>query len=432
MGVDWHIKIIPTPAQVRANTSALPGIVLLFGVSVSVLLGIALSFYNLSRASEHDLKKAFEWNKAGIDSTSLLIIALDENTLVREMNSAAEKMLGYETAELAGKASPLMFYDPIEVRAFQLKMEKEIGHEIKIGRDFMDALFQLGLHRATEWTQISRSGERYTVINSTSEIRDDRGNLTGYLQILEDVTELKHKEELLKEQELKIVASSRLASLGEMAAGIAHEINNPLAIINGHAMILKKNLQQKGLGEDSEIVKKVEAIESVVQRIAKIIKGLRSFARETDSKDTEEVSVEALMEDTLSFSRERFRSDGVELITRIPADLKIKCQPHQISQVILNLLNNALDAVQNSKNKSVIIEAIPRQDGIEISVSDSGPGVPYDIRNRIMQPFFTTKEVGKGVGLGLSISQGIIQGHNGKFYLDENSARTRFVIWLPA
>lgn len=431
MGVRWHIKIVPTPEQIRANTSALPGVVLLFGVSVSVLLGVALSFYNLSRASEAQLKKAFEWNKAGIDSSSLLMISLDENTLVREMNAAAEKMLGYETSELAGKTSPLMFYDPTEVRAFTRKMEVELGYNITLGREFMDALFKLGLHRASEWTQISRTGERYTVINSTSEIRDEKGNLTGYLQILEDVTELKAKEKLLAEQEMKIVASSRMASLGEMAAGIAHEINNPLAIINGHAGVLRKQLQQKGLGEDTEIVKKVEAIESVVQRIAKIIKGLRSFARETDSREDEWITVEALLEETLSFSRERFKGDGVELITRVPADLKIKCQPHQISQVILNLLNNALDAVQNSKNKSVIIEALARPGGVEISVSDSGPGIPYDLRSRIMQPFFTTKEVGKGVGLGLSISQGIIQSHNGKFYLDEDAARTRFVIWLP-
>lgn len=431
MGVRWHIKIVPTPAQIRANTSAVPGVVLLFGASVSVLLGMALSFYNMSRASEAELKKALEWNRAGIDSTSLVIISLDENTVIREMNSAAEKMFGYETAELAGKTSPLMFYDPTEVRAFQRKMEKELGKTITLGRDFMEALFKLGLNRASEWTQISRSGQRYTVVNSTSEIRDEKGNVTGYLQIMEDVTELKEKEKLLAEQEMKIVASSRLASLGEMAAGIAHEINNPLAIINGHAGILKRNLHQKGFGEDSELVKKVEAIETVVQRIAKIIKGLRSFARETDSREDVWIGVDALLEETLSFSRERFRAEGVELITRIPLDLKIKCHPYQISQVILNLLNNAMDAVQNSKVKNVVIEALPREGGVEISVSDSGPGVPYDLRSRIMQPFFTTKEVGKGVGLGLSISQGIIQGHNGKFYLDEDSARTRFVIWLP-
>lgn len=427
---EWRIKLVPTPTQLRANTSALPAVVLLFGVSVSVLLSVALSFYNFARASEANLKKAFEFNKAGIDSASLLIIALDENTIIRQMNTAAEKMLGYKTAELAGKTSPLMFYDPVEVRAFQKKMEQEIGRDLHLGRDFMEAIFQLGYHRATEWTQISRSGERYTVINSSSEIRNEQGLLTGYLQILEDVTELKAKEKLLAEQELKIVASSRLASLGEMAAGIAHEINNPLAIINGHAGILKKNLLTQGFSEDSEALKKVESIESVVHRIAKIIKGLRSFARETDSLDYEWMNVEALIEETLSFSRERFRTEDVELITRIPKDLQVHCQPQQISQVILNLLNNALDAVQGNRDKNVIIEALSRQGVVEISVSDNGPGVPYDLRSQIMQPFFTTKEVGKGVGLGLSISQGIIQAHGGKFYLDENAARTRFVIQL--
>ena len=310
-------------------------------------------------------------------------------------------------------------------------MEAELGRPILLGKDFMEALFKLGYHRASEWTQVSRTGERYTVINSTSEIYDEDGNVSGYLQILEDVTALKEKERLIKEQELRFLASSRLASLGEMAAGIAHEINNPLAIVNGHVGVLRRMIAQKGLDQDQDLMKKVDAVESVVQRIAKIIKGLRGYSRESEMGTGEWIEVSALVEDTLSFCEERFRFEGVTLSRDIAEGLRFKVHSHQISQVLLNLLNNSLDAVSDSREKRVSIEALERWDGIEISISDTGPGIPYDLRARIMQPFFTTKEVGKGVGLGLSISQGIVQAHAGKFYLDENSARTKFVIWIP-
>lgn len=432
LGVNWDIILVPTAATVRENTSALPGVVLLFGVSVSVLLGVAMNFYWRSRESEYEAKEAKELKDASMNSAPLLFISLDENVLIREMNATAEKLLEYTTEEVAGKTMPVIFHDLNEVREIQEQMEKVIGQPLPVGPRYVEAFFKLGYNRASEWTLISKSGKRYSMILSLSEIRDETGKITGYLEILEDVTQLKEKEKRLKEQEAKILASSRLASLGEMAAGIAHEVNNPLAIINGHVGVLRKMLSQKGLDHDSEVLKKVDSIESVVHRIAKIIRGLRSYARESDLSSEEWVSVEALVEDTLTFCYEKFRTEGVELVSTLEPQLEIRVRAYQISQVLLNLLNNAFDAVMISKTvKKITIEAQKRNGGIEISVSDTGPGVPYHLRAKIMEPFFTTKEVGKGVGLGLSISQGIIQSHNGKFYLDESSAKTKFVIWLP-
>lgn len=431
LGANWDLILVPTAAVIRENTSALPGVVLLFGVSVSVLLGLALSFYSRSRESEKAAKEAFELKKAGMNSVPLMMISMDENTIIREMNATAERILEYTTEEVAGKTSPAIFHDANEVRDVQNKIEKELGRSVTLGAEYVRAFFDLGYNKASEWTMISKSGKRYIVVVSTSEIRDEKGNVTGYLEVVEDVTELKEKERLLEEQEQKILASSRLASLGEMAAGIAHEINNPLAIIGGNLGILRKMMVHKGLGEDSELTKKVDSIEQVVHRIAKIIRGLRSYARESDFSGEELTKVEALIDDTMAFCHEKFRSEGVEVAISLEPQLVVSVRPYQISQVLLNMLNNALDAVLTSKVKKVTIEAQKRNGGIEISVSDTGSGVPYHLRTKIMEPFFTTKEVGKGVGLGLSISQGIIQSHNGKFYLDENSAKTRFVIWLP-
>lgn len=432
LGVDWDIILVPTAMTIRENTSALPGVVLLFGVSVSILLGLSLGFYNRSRESERAAKEAFELKEAGMNSVPLMIISMDENSVIREMNATAERILEYTTEEVAGKTTPTIFHDPNEVRDFQSKIENELGRPVYTHADYIQAFFTLGYNKASEWTLISKSGKRYAVIVSTNEIRDEKGTVTGYLEVLEDVTELKEKERLLEEQEQKILASSRLASLGEMAAGIAHEINNPLAIIGGHVGVLRKMILQKGSNEESDLTKKVDAIDQMVHRIAKIIRGLRSHSRDSDLSGEEPTRVESLIDDTMAFCHEKFRAEGVEVSMALEPHLVVNVRPYQISQVLLNLLNNASDAVLNSKVKRVSIEAQKRQGGIEISVSDTGPGVPYHIRNKIMEPFFTTKEVGKGVGLGLSISQGIIQSHGGKFYLDENSAKTRFVIWLPS
>ncbi|WP_155724070.1 ATP-binding protein [Bdellovibrio bacteriovorus] len=430
MGAEWEILLIPSPEIIRENTSSLPNLVLFFGVSISVLLGIALSFFTRARDSEKAAKEAFEWKQAGMNSVPLLMISLDENTVIREMNSAAERILEYSTDEIKGKETPAIFHDLNEVIAFRDKMALQVGKSIELGPEYFEYFFKLGYNRASEWTIISKTGRRYSMVLSLSKILDEQGKVTGYLGILEDVTQLREKEKLLKEQEQKILASSRLASLGEMAAGIAHEINNPLAIINGHVSVLRRVLSQKGV-QDGDVTKKLDAIESVIQRIAKIIRGMRSYAHETDLTSEEVIAVDTLVDETLAFCHEKFKSEGVELAAQIQPDLKLRGRPYQISQVLLNLLNNAMDAVAVSPVKKVSLDASLRNGGIEISVSDTGPGVPYHLRSKIMEPFFTTKEVGKGVGLGLSISQGIVQAHGGKFYLDDNSTKTRFVIWLP-
>lgn len=430
-GARWKISLVPKPEIVRNNTSALPGIVLLFGVSISVLLGISLGFYNRSRFSEKAAQEAFKIKEDSMNAVPLMIITMDKDTVIREMNATAVGVLGYSNEEVVGKTTSIIFNDAVEVREFHNKIEKEIGHSVNFGAEYMQALFSLGYNKACEWTLIKKSGERFSAVISASEIRDASGTLTGYLVVMEDVSDRKEKERLLKEQEQKILASSRLACLGEMAAGIAHEINNPLAIIGGHASMLRKVLQQKGFGDDVDLMRKVDAIDQTIHRVAKIIKGLRSYARDSESGGEETIRVESLVEDTLAFCLDRFRSEGVELTRSIEPGLTVHVRPYQISQVLLNLLNNALDAVISSRVKNITLQVQARDGGVEISVSDTGPGVPYHLRGKIMEPFFTTKEVGKGMGLGLSISQGIIQSHNGKLYLDQNSAKTRFVIWLP-
>lgn len=432
LGVDWTIDFTPTTTVIRSNSSTMPSVVLVFAVGISVLLGLALSFYTRADEMRRRARAAADWKSAAMDATPLMMISFDENGIVREMNRSAEEMTGWRTEEIAGKELPFVFHERQEVELMKLKLEGLLKRSVSLSVDFFDAMIEAGLSIASEWTYIHRNGTRFQGELFIGKVIDEVGQTTGYLAVIEDVTQKRQRERKIKEQEDQIIANARLASLGEMAAGIAHEINNPLTIINGHVGVLRRLLGARGLSTDVEVQKRLEVIEGTTQRIAKIVKGLRYYARESDQGDMEWVTVDAIVEDTLAFCMDKFRHEGVELVTLVEPDLKVHVRPYQIAQVLLNLLSNAADAVQVADSRKVVIEAKLGHGGVEIAVSDSGPGISPFLREKIMEPFFTTKEVGKGVGLGLSISEGIVRSHDGKFYLDQEARQTRFVLWLPA
>lgn len=266
------------------------------------------------------------------------------------------------------------------------------------------------------------------VIVNLLELRKSNLKMKNYISLQDELNKL------IQDQQLMIAQSSKMASLGEMAGGIAHEINNPLAIIQGNsARILK--LFQEGLAHSQldEVIKCSDKIEKTTERIAKIIDGLKQFSRDGSYDPMEVTSIRKIINDTLPFCESKLANHKINLrINDFPESYTIDCRPVQISQVILNLISNAADAIQNKNEKWIQIFVTPLENQIfQISVTDCGSGIPVDIANKIMQPFFTTKGVGKGTGLGLSISKGIIESHNGRFYLDHDSAYTKFVIEIP-
>lgn len=245
------------------------------------------------------------------------------------------------------------------------------------------------------------------------------------------------KTQIIKQQELLIV-SSKMSSLGEMAGGIAHEINTPLAVIALKADLLKAASETEEFALDSKaiVADTCEMIHRTVDRIAKIIAGLRAFAREGASDPFQQTEMRYIVKDTLDLCSEKFRGSGVVLQVEMPeTELLLSCRATQISQVLLNLLSNSFDATQERAEKLtekwIKIEARDLGAEVELSVTDSGHGILPAIRSKLAQPFFTTKEVGKGTGLGLSISRGIVMDHGGRLILDEQSPHTRFVIVLP-
>ena len=225
----------------------------------------------------------------------------------------------------------------------------------------------------------------------------------------------------------------KMATLGEMAAGIVHEINNPLFIISGFATKIN-NLIERGELDTYQLSHISEMIQKNCKRVTGIISGLRMISRKTKLDELEVKSFKDIIESTLDISKERIRLGDIELKINYPSgdDFPVECHPEQLSQVLVNLFNNSYDSIVESEElKWIEITLKDLGDRIHFSVTDSGMQIPKAIAKKIMQPFFTTKSSGKGTGLGLSISKEIVTKHGGKFYLDQNCSNVRFIIELP-
>ncbi len=258
------------------------------------------------------------------------------------------------------------------------------------------------------------------------------GNSTPMAAVvtIQDVTDQREKEEKIRSQEVSLMLSSRLAGLGEMAAGIAHEINNPLAVIAGRVSMIEDALSANDV--DLEVMKRhIHSVGQTATRIAKIVNSMRSLSRQTMDDNFITTSINSILEDIFEISRERLRSCDVDLQIEHHEDIEFDCHPGQISQVILNLINNAVDAIEGHDSKWIRVSMVTDQSSLFLKVTDSGRGIPAELKTKILQPFFTTKDIGKGTGLGLSLVQTIIRKHGGEFYINDRSVNTEFVIRLP-
>lgn len=237
-------------------------------------------------------------------------------------------------------------------------------------------------------------------------------------------------QEDIKRQQAEFNHNANLISLGEMSAGIAHEINNPLQILSLHNASLHRYLR-KSENTPPKVFDQLIVIDKTITKISNMIIGLRSLSRNVSSDPLQVFTMAKVIEDVMNISSARLSNLGVEIIINDKSLNSVKGHSVQFSQVLINLMNNSIDAIAEETEKWIEIDAQDEHDTVKISFTDSGNGIPMSILNKIMQPFFTTKEPGKGTGLGLSISKSIIEKNGGKFYYDEHSRHTRFVIALP-
>ena len=251
-------------------------------------------------------------------------------------------------------------------------------------------------------------------------------------ELCEIVQEKLHdaKKEVLV-QKAQAINSAKLASIGEMAGGIAHEINNPLAVIDGNINIIRRQLDPLDSNLKKDIENRCASMQGMVIRIEAIVKGLRHFSREGDQDLKEPTGIFDLVEQALTLCQEKLAMNGVNLNIDIDPNLMFSCRATQMGQVILNILNNALDALSETPSPIIVVEAFRSGDFIDLVIKNNGPKIPNHLKEKILEPFYTSKDIGKGTGLGLSISVGIIEGHGGQISVYDSGLWTVFRIRLP-
>ena len=247
-------------------------------------------------------------------------------------------------------------------------------------------------------------------------------------------------EELLGQEDIvagikalqnRALSAEKMALLGEMSGNMAHEINNPLLVLSGYAAKIRK-FHTQGAPDPQKMDKAIERVESMAKRIQKIIKGLLRFSRADATLLPEMANVADIVEETLVICEHKFKRSGVKFeVPEIDKNLNLFCESVPISQVILNLLGNAHDAIEQMNDPWIKLEVIETTDHVTFRVTDSGPGIPPDVQENIFKKFFTTKAVGKGTGLGLALCGEIVAKHQGRFSIDNNVKNTCFVVEIP-
>ncbi|MCS7200075.1 MAG: DUF3365 domain-containing protein [Caldimicrobium sp.] len=265
--------------------------------------------------------------------------------------------------------------------------------------------------------EVEEDGRTYLL--SLYPVFDNKGEVIKVVQILEDITEKKMMEE-------RLIMTEKLAAIGQLSAGLAHEINNPLSGI----ILLLNQLKREQLNPQ-ERQNYFELIQQGLNKIQMLIKDLLNFARTSDLKP-QRISINEIIKNLLNLSSHLLEKEKVKVIfnqnDHIP---EIFLDKDKIEQVFLNIILNAIQAMENTSEKVLIIDTYIRDNKVCISFQDNGPGIPENIANRIFDPFFTTKGPDKGTGLGLSVSLAIVEKHGGRIYLDKSDKGAKFVIEFP-
>ena len=303
--------------------------------------------------------------------------------------------------------------------------------KIKIKRFLDDAI-----HFSKPWAeefQIHDKNKIHKWIKVVGEpIRNTEGKVSKIKGTIQDITENKLLQQKLEEQKRLSQHQAKLATIGELAAGVGHEINNPLTIIKGFLATLDYDLKNN-LNDLDKIFYKLKKIDNASDRIGNIVKGLRSFSR-SDSENLSIFNLTETAQEAFSLINEIFKKEGILLTIHLDPELNIPVfgNKGRIEQVIFNLLTNAKDATENNNERIIELDLKTLKNTAEIRIKDNGVGIPDEIKEKVFDPFFTTKDINKGTGIGLSIVNSIIKEHEGEISFESEKGRgTCFIIKLP-
>lgn len=311
-----------------------------------------------------------------------------------------DSLFGYRDDELVGQPIGKLFVE--QAHAFR--------------KTPLSVLIQAGSVNNAEVTLVARDGHLVPVLVSSSVVKDSREEVTGIILVVKDITEYKNAQKSLREKEAQLIHTGRLTAMGEMASGIAHELNQPLTVIRIWSQSLGQEAK-KGKVVQGRVLHATEEITQQTNRAAAIIGHMGAFARVETRDAIEAVDLALPANEALMFFREQFRIHEIQLDIQLDQDLpKIRMYANRFEQIIVNLLSNARYAVDKKGDsnkefeKTIVLRLFSDSERrhVVLEVEDNGIGMSKEEHNRCLEPFFTTKEVGKGTGLGLHIIRGIV------------------------
>ncbi len=372
------------------------------------------AFQEEAHASEVALEASESTARALLESASDGIVVVDEAGRITLVNGAAERMFGYSRGELVGAQMEVLV--PERVRGVHIAHRGCYFSEPRVRP--MGISLDLAGRR--------RDGSEFPVEISLSYVTSAAGTVA--MAFVTDITARKRAEAELRRQQEILFLNEKMAALGRLAAGIAHELNNPLGIISSRIEVMLLEAEDQHL--PPALLEDLNVLHRNTQRAAEIARGLRSFARQSPREHTP-VDINAVVDEGLLLMGKSLATDGIEVATRLDRTLPvISGDAGALHQVLINLLTNAREAMAGRGKISIDTGPSERPGHVRLVIRDTGPGISPDHLPRIFDPFFTTKP--DGTGLGLSLSYGIIQDHHGTVDVESTPGQgTTFVLTLP-
>jgi len=371
----------------------------------------------LRRSLEKELRETKEFLENIMESSVDGILTTDLKGNITYQNRAMEEIMGFPKDDVLGTHISRFYVKGIdqarEIMALLQSRERAGNYEMEVKR---------------------KGGEVLTILTSLFLLRDEEGSVIGTAGIFKDITEQKLLEAQLKATQARLIEASKMRALGELVAGVAHELNNPLMASQTILHVMFKNLS-----EDFPERERLEIIRKCNDRIEKIVEHLREFSRQTQP-DFREIDINRPVENALIITGQQLLNHNISIVRELTEGLpRVVGDANQLEQVFLNLISNARDAMDEvTGTKELKIRSYLREhdhDGspvVVVSMKDTGVGIPEEHLNKVLEPFFSTKPVGKGTGLGLSLCFGIMEAHGGGLEIKSQEGKgTEVSVFLP-
>jgi two-component system, LuxR family, sensor histidine kinase DctS len=424
-GQKLQLKVDSNAGSPRVIPNLAVALVLGLSVALSVVVVLLARDVRRRAGAEAALAEALAYRKAMEDSLVTGLRARDLTGRITYVNPAFCEMVGFTAAELVGSATP-PYWPPERVEEYQRRQVIRLGGPLpeQPSREGFETLF------------MRRNGERIAVLIFEAPLVDGAGQHTGWMSAVLDVSVQRRVEELSRQQQERLQATARLATVGEMASLLSHELNQPLAAIASYAAG-SLNLLQAG-APDAEtaamLQQAAQRIAEQAERAGRVIKSVHDFVRRREQA-RETVRVDVLFDAVLPLVRLQARKSGTRIDVELPEPPpRVQCDRTMIEQVLLNLTRNGIQAMEShAEIADRVLRMRVRQvhaRWVEFSVVDAGPGIADDVAQRLFTPFFTTRS--EGMGLGLSLCRTVIEQHGGALDFQNLSPGTEFRFTLPA